>query len=191
MGRILKPVDQLIMPELLMNWIILIAIVAFFQKSEGFITQRPHLCQDVQCRPGRECAVINGEPSCVCRESCPDHWKPVCGTDGVSYDNHCLLHKAACDSNIHISPTHRRFCRRDRDALIAREEFITQLALLNDPSANRFALPCEYYLTIVVSFVMFFCKVYIFPTTVISIGGNGTKIRKNIHSKCPFLTMTE
>jgi len=124
-----------------MNWIIFIAIVALLPKNEGFITRRPHLCQNVQCRPGRECGVINGEPSCVCRESCPDHWKPVCGTDGVFYDNHCLLHKAACDSNIHISPTHRRFCRRDRDALIAREEFITQLALLNDPSANRFALP--------------------------------------------------
>jgi len=139
--RILKPVDQLIMPELSMNWIILIAIVAFLPKNEGFITQRHHLCQDVQCRPGRECGVINGEPSCVCREGCPDHWKPVCGTDGVSYDNHCLLHKAACDSNTHISPTHRRFCRHDRDALIAREEFITQLALLNDPSANGYALP--------------------------------------------------
>ena len=70
------------------------------------------------------------------------------------------------------------FFRHDRDALIAREEFITQLALLNDPSANGYALPCEYYLTIIVSFVMFLSKVYMFATKVISIGDNSTKIRK-------------
>ena len=33
------------------------------------------------------------------------------------------------------------FVRGDRAALIARQEFITQLALLNEPSANNVPLP--------------------------------------------------
>jgi len=66
---------------------------------------------------------------CVCATQCPLHWKPVCGSDGVSYDNHCNLHKAACDSNKHISPLHSGFCRGDREAVIARQEFIEQLSL--------------------------------------------------------------
>ena len=35
----------------------------------------------------------------------------VCGSDGVSYDNHCLLHRAACLAGDHISPLHSGFCR--------------------------------------------------------------------------------
>ena len=37
----------------------------------------------------------------------------MCGSNGVSYDNHCYLHKAACDSDKHISPAHSGFCRWD------------------------------------------------------------------------------
>ena len=44
--RILKPVDQLIMPELSMNWIILIAIVAFLPKNEVYSL---YLIQIYQC----------------------------------------------------------------------------------------------------------------------------------------------
>jgi len=100
---------------------------------------RARSCRDLRCRPGRECKQIIGDKnnqisdktlfSCQCRDNCPDHWKPVCGSDGVSYDNHCFLHKAACDSNKHISPVHSGFCSGDREAVIARQEFIKQLSL--------------------------------------------------------------
>jgi len=50
--------------------------------------------------------------ACVLR--CPEHWKPVCGSDGESYDNHCLLHRAACLSGAPVSPLHPGFCRKER-----------------------------------------------------------------------------
>lgn len=92
-------------------------------------------CTGVSCRPGRECkATQPGLAECVCIEHCPDHWKPVCGSDGVSYDSHCQLHRAACTKEEHISPLHQGFCRGDREALIARQEFIQQLSLWDEDS---------------------------------------------------------
>jgi len=58
----------------------------------------------------------------------------VCGSDGVSYDSHCQLHRAACTKEEHISPLHQGFCRGDREALIARQEFIQQLSLWDEDS---------------------------------------------------------
>jgi len=107
----------------------------------GYITHHPSVCEDLECRPGRECLSVGGRPTCVCRQHCPDHWKPVCGSDGVSYDSHCELHKAACDSNTHITPRHRRFCSGDRAAIIARQEFISELSHLDESSSSKVPLP--------------------------------------------------
>lgn len=33
---------------------------------------------------------------CVCQRYCAHRKKPICGTDGMVYENHCELHRAAC-----------------------------------------------------------------------------------------------
>jgi len=72
-------------------------------------------CSTLMCRPGRECRQTTGEaPHCACVIKCPDHWKPVCGSDGISYDSHCSLHRAACVSGTPISQIHSGFCRKDK-----------------------------------------------------------------------------
>jgi len=113
-----------------MNKFKVFIIYISIHSSVAVYMSRAGSCQDVECRPGRECKQLTRERHvCSCRENCPQNWKPVCGSDGNSYDNHCFLHKAACDSKTHISPLHSGFCRGDREAVIARQEFIQQLAL--------------------------------------------------------------
>eukprot|EP00092_Neocalanus_flemingeri_P006533 GFUD01007043.1.p1 GENE.GFUD01007043.1~~GFUD01007043.1.p1 ORF type:complete len:334 (+),score=100.34 GFUD01007043.1:204-1205(+) len=129
----------------MMVGILLAVLFSSISINVGYLTHNPSLCRDVECRPGRECITSRGRPLCVCTEHCPDHWKPVCGSDGVSYDNHCSLHKAACDSNIHITPTNQEVCSGDQEALIARQEFITQLSLWDEPSGKKIPLPDACY----------------------------------------------
>ncbi|KAB7496079.1 Follistatin-related protein 1 [Armadillidium nasatum] len=73
--------------------------------------RREDPCDDKECRAGRECVVVEGEAQCLCVVSCPDHLKPVCGSDGVSYDNHCKLHQKACISGNHIRIKHKGNCK--------------------------------------------------------------------------------
>jgi len=94
-------------------------------------------CSPVTCRAGRECVL----GQCVCVASCAQHWKPVCGSDRKSYESHCHLHKAACQSGQHISPTHSGFCSGDREELMARQEFIQQLSLWGEEEERKETVP--------------------------------------------------
>ncbi|XP_077985511.1 follistatin-related protein 1-like [Glandiceps talaboti] len=67
--------------------------------------------EKVQCGAGRECAETeDGEPTCVCIKACEDKHRPVCGTNGKSYDNHCQLHREACVEGIKIHVQHDGHC---------------------------------------------------------------------------------
>ncbi|EDO36372.1 predicted protein [Nematostella vectensis] len=59
-------------------------------------TEEEDPCSNVFCHAGQECVAAKGKASCECLSECPDHIKPVCGSDGVTYPNHCELHRIAC-----------------------------------------------------------------------------------------------
>lgn len=68
-------------------------------------------CSMIVCRAGRECRVnMNGEAACRCVANCPDHFVPVCGSNNVSYDNFCLMHRDACLTGVHISLQKKGYC---------------------------------------------------------------------------------
>ncbi|XP_075716399.1 follistatin-related protein 5 isoform X2 [Rhinoderma darwinii] len=69
-------------------------------------------CEDTYCGLGRHC-VINqetGQAQCVCMERCKPHYKPVCGSDGEFYENHCEVHRAACQKKQKIIMVHNEDC---------------------------------------------------------------------------------
>ncbi|KAI6069708.1 Follistatin-related protein 5 isoform X2 [Aix galericulata] len=83
-------------------------------RSKGYMGQDGHLgsCENKYCGLGRHC-VVNGESGqaeCVCMERCKLHYKPVCGSDGEFYENHCEVHRAACLKKQKVTIVHNEDC---------------------------------------------------------------------------------
>ncbi|XP_048852436.1 follistatin-related protein 5-like isoform X2 [Brienomyrus brachyistius] len=69
-------------------------------------------CEHKYCGLGRHCVVDRetGRGECACMRHCRPHYKPVCGSDGSLYENHCELHRAACLKKLRISVVHGEEC---------------------------------------------------------------------------------
>uniref|UniRef100_A0A3B5MFR3 Follistatin-like 5 n=1 Tax=Xiphophorus couchianus TaxID=32473 RepID=A0A3B5MFR3_9TELE len=82
--------------------------------SLGFMghSSYPGPCVHKYCGLGRHC-VINHETDqgeCRCLDHCKPHYKPVCGSDGKLYQNHCELHRASCLRGHRITIMHSEEC---------------------------------------------------------------------------------
>uniref|UniRef100_F6S001 Follistatin-related protein 5 n=1 Tax=Ornithorhynchus anatinus TaxID=9258 RepID=F6S001_ORNAN len=69
-------------------------------------------CENKYCGLGRHCAINRetGQAECVCMEHCKPHYKPVCGSDGEFYENHCEVHRAACLKKQKVTIVHNEDC---------------------------------------------------------------------------------
>lgn len=82
--------------------------------STGFMGHNvyPGPCEHKYCGLGRHC-VVNHETEqgeCKCLDHCKPHYKPVCGSDGKLYQNHCELHRASCLRGHRITIMHSEEC---------------------------------------------------------------------------------
>lgn len=72
----------------------------------------PGPCEHKYCGLGRHCVVNHetGQGECKCLDHCKPHYKPVCGSDGKLYQNHCELHRASCLRGHRITIMHSEEC---------------------------------------------------------------------------------
>ncbi|XP_048091147.1 tomoregulin-2 isoform X1 [Alosa alosa] len=54
------------------------------------------LCDTNTCKYDGECLRIGDSVTCICNFKCSSDYVPVCGSNGESYENECLLRKEAC-----------------------------------------------------------------------------------------------
>ncbi|KFW75624.1 Follistatin-related protein 5, partial [Manacus vitellinus] len=80
----------------------------------GYLGQDGHFgsCENKYCGLGRHCVVNGktGQAECLCMEHCKPHYKPVCGSDGEFYQNHCEVHRAACLKKQKVTIVHNEDC---------------------------------------------------------------------------------
>ncbi|XP_055704069.1 follistatin-related protein 5-like [Phlebotomus papatasi] len=63
------------------------------------------------CGRGQECVVDASQMAkCVCQRFCTRRQKPVCGSDGEMYRNHCEMHRMSCLKGRKITLQHPDYC---------------------------------------------------------------------------------
>lgn len=99
-------------------------------------------CKPDSCRTNEVCmGQKDGTFSCKCidKKNCAKEKDPVCGTDGETYLNECILKAESCDSNTSVGVKHAGPCGMYK----INAEFAL---LLNSGSAfNGFTSPLVFY----------------------------------------------
>ncbi|XP_022661641.1 agrin-like isoform X4 [Varroa destructor] len=68
-------------------------------------------CRAVNCGPAQECEIDRqGTAICSCPPPCEQVVRPVCGTDGTTYDSMCELHRTACLQNSDVQVSYSGTC---------------------------------------------------------------------------------
>ena len=77
----------------------------------------PDPCQNVTCDYHSKCSALpNDTAVCLCEDDCASEpYKPVCGSDGVTYQSECALKAKACKERKVITVDAEGICRKFRD----------------------------------------------------------------------------
>ena len=78
--------------------------------SDGIKRKKSSLCSKAQCPFFGICKeLIPGITSCHCPE-CRADQRPVCGSDGTTYQNECFVRKTSCETSNTIEVLHEGHC---------------------------------------------------------------------------------
>ncbi|XP_072174629.1 agrin-like [Diadema setosum] len=80
--------------------------------TQGPCEQGTHPCADHTCDFGKCMVDEYGMPQCVC-PVCPDIYRPVCGSDGVTYHSHCHLDSESCSTETTITVVAEGVCTQE------------------------------------------------------------------------------
>ncbi|XP_018306500.1 follistatin-related protein 3 [Mycetomoellerius zeteki] len=97
----------------------------YYQRQSNQILQQfaDKPCEKIYCAWGATCIVSeNGKGLCQCSTDCPLTSDPVCGSDDVTYTNHCHLRQASCQNRKNIRLKHKGACVRDCENKRNREQ---------------------------------------------------------------------
>ena len=73
-------------------------------------------CEKTYCAYGANCVQTpDGHAECQCPTECPSMFTPVCGTDGVTYTNHCMMRMKSCRQEKNTRVHHTGECGEYRN----------------------------------------------------------------------------
>ncbi|MEJ1283193.1 follistatin-like 1 [Cricetulus griseus] len=102
------------------HWLALALVAVALVHGEEEPRSKSKICANVFCGAGRECAVTEkGEPTCLCIEQCKPHKRPVCGSNGKTYINHCELHRDACLTGSKIQVDYDGHCKEKKSVSLS------------------------------------------------------------------------
>ena len=68
-------------------------------------------CRDIICKYHSYCkAYTPSKFDCICEENCPSYEEQVCGSDGHTFGNLCLLQKDICTRRANFTKYHPGSC---------------------------------------------------------------------------------
>lgn len=83
--------------------------LAYTDSDDACFVAEP--CEKTYCAYGANCVQTpDGRAECQCPTECPAMFTPVCGTDGVTYTNHCMLRMKSCREEKNTRVQHAGDC---------------------------------------------------------------------------------
>ncbi|KAL4221641.1 hypothetical protein ACF0H5_019897 [Mactra antiquata] len=73
------------------------------------------LCSGIKCQFDAHCVESNGRAECKCPICTNQPYDPVCGNNGVVYENDCDRRKENCEQNKNVEVEHRGMCMFCKD----------------------------------------------------------------------------
>ncbi|XP_074605598.1 agrin-like isoform X2 [Brevipalpus obovatus] len=85
--------------------------------ERSYCTKGNHPCNKMSCHHGSKCRVDEiGVARCEC-PICPAIYRPVCGSNRVTYDSVCHIIRESCQKQINLTISYHNQCDHDRDTV--------------------------------------------------------------------------